>query len=80
MPDQWIRFTFTQVVDKDRFLSLMEGCWAVVAAAGLAPVATIWQDGTLTDHDLNAGFSDMFEHCPWADGPLIAVDSKRSAG
>jgi hypothetical protein len=72
--NQWIRITFTEDVDKARLLALMEGCWAIVTAAGLAPVATIWQDGTLTDDDLNAGFAIMFEHCPWADGPLITVD------
>lgn len=74
MTNQWIRITFTEDVDKSRLLALMEGCWAIVTASGLAPVATIWQDGTLTDDDLNAGFAVMFEHCPWADGPLIAVD------
>jgi hypothetical protein len=74
MTDQWIRITFTEAVDKSRFLSLMQGCWAVVTAAGLASTATIWQDGTLSDDDLNASFAVMFEHCPWADGPLIAVD------
>jgi hypothetical protein len=57
-----------------RLLALMEGCWAIVTASGLAPVATIWQDGTLTDDDLNAGFAVMFEHCPWADGPAATID------
>jgi hypothetical protein len=73
--DQWIKFTFTEPVDKARFLALMEGCWAVVTAAGLGHVATIWQDGTVTDDELNAGFALMFEHCPWADGPLVSVET-----
>jgi hypothetical protein len=74
MKTQWIGITFTRDVDKAQFLNLMTGCWTAVAAAGLASVATIWQDGTLTDDDLNAGFAVMFEYCPWADGPPATIE------
>ena len=74
--DQWIRFTFTEQVDKARFLALMEACWVAVTAARLAPVTTIWQDGTLSDDELNAGFAVMFEHCPWADGPAASIETQ----
>jgi hypothetical protein len=73
MSNQWVKITFVQEVDKARFLALMESCWAIVTASGLAPIATIWQDGTLTDDELNGGFAMMFEHCPWADGPAAAI-------
>lgn len=73
MAEQWISITFTRQVDKIQFLRLMTGCWAVVSAAGLAPITTIWQDGTLSDDDLNGAFADMFEYCPWTDGPLATV-------
>ena len=80
MTDQWIGITFAHELDKRQLLDLMTGCWAVVAAAGLAPVATIWQDGTLSDDDLNAGFAVMFEHCPWADGPAAFVEPEGCGG
>lgn len=73
MTDQWISITFTEEVGKTQLLALMESCWAIVTASGLASTATIWQDGTLTDDDLNGGFATMFEHCPWADGPPARI-------
>lgn len=51
--DQWIGITLTKQVDQARFLALMESCWALVTAAGLAPVATIslhlQSDATMTN-------------------------------
>lgn len=54
----------------------------VVTAAGLAQVATIWQDGTLTRDHLNSAFTVMFEQYPQADTPLVAVGrhARRVAG